>query len=62
MAISHSPCHTNRDLWNSPYPQADIQEMPKVAKLEKQKEKEIAKAKNEANKKMFAMQVIQAVA
>lgn len=34
----------------------------KVAKLEKQKEKEIAKAKNEANKKMFAMQVIQAVA
>lgn len=34
----------------------------KVAKLEKQKEKQIAKAKNEANKKMFAMQVIQAVA
>ena len=34
----------------------------KVAKLEKQKEKEIAKAKNEANKKMFAMQVIQAIA
>ena len=34
----------------------------KVAKLEKQKGKEIAKAKNEANKKMFAMQVIQAVA
>jgi TP901 family phage tail tape measure protein len=34
----------------------------KVAKLEKQKEKELAKAKNEANKKMFAMQVIQAVA
>ena len=34
----------------------------KIAKLEKQKEKEIAKAKNEANKKMFAMQVIQAVA
>lgn len=34
----------------------------KVAKLEKKKEKEIAKAKNEANKKMFAMQVIQAVA
>ena len=34
----------------------------KVKKLEKQKEKEIAKAKNEANKKMFAMQVIQAVA
>ena len=29
---------------------------------EKQKEKELAKAKNEANKKMFAMQVIQAVA
>lgn len=34
----------------------------KVAKLEKRKEKELAKAKNEANKKMFAMQVIQAVA
>lgn len=34
----------------------------KIAKLEKQKEKEIAKAKNEANKKMFAMQVIQAIA
>ena len=34
----------------------------KVAKLEKKKEKEIAKIKNEANKKMFAMQVIQAVA
>lgn len=34
----------------------------KVAKLEKKKEKELAKAKNEANKKMFAMQVIQAVA
>lgn len=34
----------------------------KVAKLEKKKEKEIAQAKNEANKKMFAMQVIQAVA
>ena len=34
----------------------------KVKKLEKQKEKELAKAKNEANKKMFAMQVIQAVA
>lgn len=33
-----------------------------VKKLEQQKEKEIAKAKNEANKKMFAMQVIQAVA
>lgn len=34
----------------------------KTAKLEKQKQKEIAKMKNEANKKMFAMQVIQAVA
>lgn len=34
----------------------------KVAKLEKKKEAEIAKAKNEANRKMFAMQVIQAVA
>lgn len=34
----------------------------KVAKLEKQKQKELAKMKNEANKKMFAMQVIQAVA
>ena len=34
----------------------------KVAKLEKKKEADIAKAKNEANKKMFAMQVIQAVA
>lgn len=34
----------------------------KVAKLEKRKEKEIAKVKNDANKKMFAMQVIQAVA
>lgn len=34
----------------------------KVAKLEKKKEAEIAKVKNEANKKMFAMQVIQAVA
>ncbi|MCH5299648.1 MAG: hypothetical protein J1E96_07805, partial [Ruminococcus sp.] len=33
-----------------------------VKKLEKQKEAEIAKAKNEANRKMFAMQVIQAVA
>ena len=33
-----------------------------VAKLEKKKEEELAKAKNEANKKMFAMQVIQAVA
>lgn len=34
----------------------------KVKKLERDKEKEIAKAKKEANKKMFAMQVIQAVA
>ena len=34
----------------------------KVNKLEKQKQADIAKAKNEANKKMFAMQVIQAVA
>lgn len=34
----------------------------KVKKLEKDKEKEIAKAKKEANRKMFAMQVIQAVA
>lgn len=34
----------------------------KVAKLEKMKEKEIAKAKNEANKKAFAMQILQAVA
>lgn len=34
----------------------------RVAKLEKQKEAELAKAKNEANKKMFAMQVIQSVA
>ena len=34
----------------------------RVAKLEKQKEVEIAKLKNEANRKMFAMQVIQAVA
>ena len=34
----------------------------KVKKLEKEKNREIAKAKNEANKKMFAMQVIQAVA
>ena len=33
----------------------------KVRKLEKDKEKELAKAKNEANRKMFAMQVIQAV-
>lgn len=34
----------------------------RVAKAEKQKEAEIAKVKNEANKKLFAMQVIQAVA
>ena len=34
----------------------------KVAKLEKEKQAAIAKAKNEANKKLFAMQVIQAVA
>ena len=34
----------------------------KVKKLEEQKQKEIAKLKNDANKKMFAMQVIQAVA
>ncbi len=34
----------------------------KVAKLEKEKEAALAKAKNEANKKMFAMQVMQAVA
>ena len=34
----------------------------KVAKLEKEKQAALAKAKNEANKKMFAMQVIQAVA
>lgn len=34
----------------------------KVKKLEKQKEDEIAKLKDEANQKMFAMQVIQAVA
>lgn len=33
-----------------------------VAQLEKKKEAEIAKVKNEANKKMFAVQVIQAVA
>ena len=33
-----------------------------VKKLEKQKEKEIAKVKNEANKKMYAMQVMQAIA
>jgi TP901 family phage tail tape measure protein len=34
----------------------------KVQRLEEHKEKELAKKKNEANKKMFAMQVIQAVA
>jgi hypothetical protein len=34
----------------------------KVKKLEDQKQKELAKAKNEANKKMYAMQVLQAVA
>lgn len=34
----------------------------KVAKLEKEKQSALAKAKNEANKKLFAMQVIQAVA
>ena len=34
----------------------------KINKLEKQREAEQAKAKREANKKMFAMQVIQAVA
>lgn len=34
----------------------------KVAKLEKEKQGALAKAKNEANKKLFAMQVIQAVA
>lgn len=34
----------------------------KVKKLERDKEKEIAKVKKEANRKMFAMQVIQAVA
>ena len=34
----------------------------KVKKLEKDKEKELAKTKKEANRKMFAMQVIQAVA
>lgn len=34
----------------------------RVAKAEKQKEAELAKVKNEANKKMFAMQVVQAVA
>ncbi len=34
----------------------------KVAKLEKKKEQEIAKAKNETSKKQFAMQVIQTIA
>ncbi len=34
----------------------------KVKKIEEQKQAEIAKAKNEANRKLFAMQVIQAVA
>lgn len=34
----------------------------KVKKIEKQREAELAKAKKEANRKMFAMQVIQAVA
>jgi len=34
----------------------------KTVRLEKQKEKEVAKLKSEANKKLFAMQVIQAVA
>lgn len=34
----------------------------KVAKLEKEKQAALAKAKKEANKKLFAMQVIQAVA
>lgn len=34
----------------------------KINKLEKQKQADIAKAKNEANRKMYAMQVIQAVA
>lgn len=33
-----------------------------VKKLEKQKEKEIAKVKNDANKKMYTMQVMQAIA
>lgn len=33
-----------------------------VKKLEQKKEKEVAKVKNEANKKMFAMQVMQAIA
>lgn len=34
----------------------------KVKKLEEKRDKEIAKAKNKANKKMFAMQLIQAIA
>lgn len=34
----------------------------KVAQLEKQKQKDLAKAKNEANKKMYSMQVMMAVA
>ena len=34
----------------------------KTKKIEEKKQKELAKAKNEANRKMFAMQVIQAVA
>jgi hypothetical protein len=33
-----------------------------VKKLEEQKEKEVAKVKNEANKKMYKMQVMQAIA
>lgn len=34
----------------------------KIRKIEKEKEKELAKIKSESNKKMFSMQVIQAVA
>lgn len=34
----------------------------KINKLEKKKNKELAKAKNEANRKQFAMQILQAVA
>lgn len=34
----------------------------KVKKLEQEKEQETARLKNEANRKMFAMQVMQAVA
>ena len=34
----------------------------KTKQLEKQKQKEVAKVKDEANRKLFAMQVIQAVA